>query len=456
MKSFVSVSESRWFRGLLAPAILLAGLSLLVVTGCEEDPTGPSNADVEAARTLIDEGFVLLAAAFENVDPESTTPADFLTPKAKFEDALELDPDNNDARVGLALCEIGLLTQNQTLLAAIGDIIPMGPFGKATPGSSAPGFRRALGDITEPGGDTLSPGGWLTWMQGRMTKVVQEGPAPDLEPLQNAVETIIIPVVDAVIALLAVVEADVTWTFILSPTLQGFEDLDGDLEIDVTDILLIDAFMQVLKSQLHFFVSYNLNLPDYADETAYRAALNQTDGTFLALRTNGAANMGNVRTSLLAAITKMELFGVSLALETDDQTDDLIKIDPTGDDGPNPEDLVEIAADLADLKLALNGPHDVDDVDFDGDGTDDVLSVDLSSIFTSPIQDLKQLLPPYSWNSQYTYFLWDGYLEQDLSQWIFPDPTMGGIFPGLTTDAAFKAFFGIPTDMWLSPGPFFF
>lgn len=460
MKSFASVSESRWFRGLLAPAILLAGLSLLVVTGCEDDPTGPDNdnEDIEAARTLIDEGFVLLAAAFENVDPQSETPADFLTPKAKFEDALELDPDNNDARLGLVLCEIGLLTQNQTLLAAIGGIIPMGPFGKAAPGSSAPGFRRALGDITEPGGDLLSPGGWLTWMQGRMTKVMQEGPAPDLEPLQNAVETIIIPVVDAVIALLVVVEADVTWTFMLSPTLQGFEDLEGDLEIDVTDILLIDAFMQVLKSQLHFFVSYNLNLPDFEDETSVIAALNQTDGPFLALRTNGAANMGSVRTSLLAAITKMKLFGVSLALETDDQTDDLIKIDPTGDEGPNPEDLVEIAEDLDDLEKILNGPHDVEDVDFNGDGTVDaldVLTVDLSSFFTSPIQDFKQILPPYTWNSQYMTFLWDGWPE-DISLWVFPTPIMGGIFPGLTTDTAFKAFFSIPTEYWLSPGPFFF
>jgi len=456
MKSLTSVSDSRRIRGLLAPAILLSALSLLVITGCEEDPTGPSNADIEAAQTLIDEGFVLLATAFGNVDPESTTPADFLTPKAKFTDALELDTDNQDARVGLALCEIGLLSQNATLLAAIGGIIPMGPLSSVVSGDPSPGFRRALGNIAGPEDDILSPGGWLTWMQGRMTKVVQEGPAPDLEPLQTAVETVIIPVVDTVIALLAVVETDVTWTKVLTPQMQGFEDLEGQLEIDVTDILMVDAFMQVLKSQLHFFVSYNLNFPDFQSEASVVAALNQTDGTFLALRTNGTTNMGSVRTSLLAAITKMELFGLNLTLETDDQTDDLIKIDPTGGDGPNAEDLIEIATRLTELKSILNGPSDVDDVDFDGDGSPDVLSVDLSSIFTSPIQDLKQLLPPYSWDAEYKAFFWNGYMTQDLSLFVFPDPTMGGILPGLTTDAGFKAFFGIPTDYWITPGPFFF
>ncbi|MFC1627712.1 hypothetical protein ACFL3H_01195 [Gemmatimonadota bacterium] len=455
MKPFNKVNRPRLFRGLLAPALLLAGLSLLFITGCEKDPAGPSNADIEAAKTLIDEGFVLLATAFENVDPSSQTPADFLTPKGKFEDALEFDSDNQDARVGLALCEIGLLTQDATLLAAIGGIIPLAPFGKAVSGDSPPGFRRALGDITGPGEDILSPGGWLTWMQDRMTKVVQEGPAPDLEPLQTAVETVIIPVVDAVIALLAVVETDVTWTKVLTPQMQGFEDLEGQLEIDVTDILMVDAFMQVLKSQLHFFVSYNLNFPDFQSETSVVAALNQTDGTFLALRTNGTTNMGSVRTSLLAAITKMRLFGLNLSAESDDQTDDLIKIDPTGGDGPNAEDLIEIATRLTELESILNGPSDVDDVDFDGDGSPDVLSVDLSSIFTTPIQDLKQLLPPYSWNAQYTTFLWNGWPE-DISQFVFPDPTMGGILPGLTTDAGLKAFFGIPTDYWITPGPFFF
>jgi len=456
MNSFPSLSRSRWFRSLLAPALLLAGLSLLVITGCEEDPTGPSNADIEAAQTLIDEGFGLLVMAFENIDPSSETPADFTTPKAKFEDALELDPNNHDASVGLALCEIGLLSQDATLLAAIGEIVPVTPIGRAVSGAPSPGFRRALGNITDSGTGILTPTGWLTWMQGRMTKIVQGDPAIDLDPLQSAVETVILPTVDAVIALLGAVESDATWTLLLTPQMQGFEDLDGQLEIDVTDIFLVDSTMHALKAMLHFFVSYNLNIPDTMVEAEVLAAFNQTDGTFLSLRTSGATNMGSVRTSLLAAIMKLGLFAASLEAEsldpTDDQSDDLIKL---GTDGPTEEELDEIAANLLDLSLALNGDFDVTDVDFDMDGMPDVLTVNLSTIFTAPVQDLKQLLPPYSWGSEDQFFFWDGYLEQDPSQFVFPDPTMGGIFPDFTTDAEFKAFFGMPTDMWLLPGPFF-
>ncbi|MFC1545546.1 hypothetical protein ACFL44_02530 [Gemmatimonadota bacterium] len=379
-------------------------------------------------------------------------PPDFLTPKSKFEDALELDPNNHDASLGLALCEIGLLSQDATLAAAIGGIITVVPFGKAVPGASAPGLLRGLGDIEDQDSDLLTPGGWLTWMQGRMGKIMQSDPMLDLEPLQSAIETIILPVVDTVILLLNAVESDVTWTLVLTPQMQGFQNLDGQLEIDVTDIYLVDGAMQTLKAMLNFFVSYNLNIPDLASETEVVAAFNQTDGTFLSLRTNGATHMGNTRLALMAAIAKMNQFSTSLEAEIDDQTDDLIKL---GDDGPSEEQLAEIEAGLVDLILALNGDRVITE-DFDEDGVDDVLTVNLSSIFTSPVQNLKHLMPPYSWESEGQVFLWNGYLARDLSQWVFPDPTMGGIFPDFTTDAELKAFFHIPTDTWVSPGPFFF
>jgi hypothetical protein len=449
MKSITTQPGFRWSRGLFLPALLLAGLSLMVVTGCEEEPSGPDESDIEAAEALVEEGFALLAVAFENVDPSSETPADFNTPKQKFEDALELDPENDDARLGLVLCEMGLMTQDPTLLAALGDVLGMfQPLGRAVVEPQGSGFHRALTDIGGTDTDLLTPGAWLTWMQGRMAKVVQEGPPPDFGPLQDAVETSFLPVVDAVIALLAAIESDPDWNLVLSAEMQGFENMQGQLEIDVTDILMIDTLMHLLKAQLHFFVSYNLNAPDFADTTAVKAALNQTDGTFLTLRTNGATHMGATDLTLIAAIAKMGAFATSLESETDDQSDDLIKTD-----GMSAEEQAELEAKLTDMLLALSGPRIVDDVDFDGDGIPDPLTVNLANFFNTPPADLKQLLPPYHWNSPYEVFLWNGWPE-DLSQWVFPDPTMSGLFPALTSDEEFKAFFNIPTDRWVSPGPF--
>lgn len=446
----VSPTTSKVLRRLtvfLGHGILIFALSSLFLSGCEKESSGPSDNDIQLAQELVDEGMTLLATAFDNFEPGSTTPADFDTPKQKFEEALDLDPNNNDARVGLALCEIGILAQDEDLLAALGEIVPIGPFGKARPGGDQ-GFRRVMGGSAESLPEQLTAGGWMTWMQGRMTKVVQDGPPPDLGPLQDVIEAAVLPVVDAVIDLFETIEADSEWELILTPDMTGMEE--GQLEIDVTDIYFLDGLMHALKAQLHFLVSYNMNVPDIADTTATKAALNQTDGTLGVLRTNGSTHMANVRGSLLDAISKMNNFQISLAGEEADQTYDLIKLDPTGDEGPSQEDLDEIADNLGILLLALSAPYTVT-ADFDNDGLDEDLRVDLSSFFTSPVNDLKQLLPPYEWNSMYMAFLWEGY-PGNFALFVFPDPTMGGFLPDLTTDSAFKTFFNI-TD-FPAPGPF--
>ena len=86
--------------------------------------------------------------------------------------------------------------------------------------------------------------------------------------------------------------------------------------------------------------------------------------------------------------------------------------------------------------------------------TVDPLTVNLSSFFTSPVADLKQLLPAYSWVSDYQMFVWDSYMAQDYGLWVFPDPTLGGLFPALTSDEEFKAFFNIPSDWYDLGTPF--
>jgi len=416
----------------------------MIISGCEESTSPEDETDAEAAQQLVDEGFQLLAAAFKSDVP------DFSAPKAKFEQAKELDPNNMDANAGLAICEIALLSQNPQVLAAIGGVVPTGGFGKRAAGEAV-GLRRVLSGTPRPGSQLLSPGGWLEWMRGRMAKVVQGQPL-DLGPVQDAAEQVIIPVLDVVIALLASIEAQEGWQLVLTPELTGMEE--GQLEIDVTDIYMLDGLVHALKAQLHFFVSYNLDVPELtgteADTTVMKALLNQQDGTFLALRTIGATNLGLTRTTLLAAIGKMDLFQESLTNETDDQTYDLIKIDPYGG-GPTQAELEEVAAALEQLFEALIGDSVVEG-DFDGDGDVENLTVNFASFFTNPASDPKQLLPPYHWNSLYQTFFWDGWLEEDFSQFIFPDPTFGGIFPDLTTDQAFKAFFGI--DWFPSAGPF--
>jgi hypothetical protein len=423
----------------------VAALALLLgVTACTTSPSGPSDEDRQQAQTLANEGFTLLIAALNTETPNTTT---LNQAKAKFEDALEFDEENGDANVGLALTEFALAALSPEVLALIGETPALGIGRPAA--ISGHGLSRLLAVDPAPTGSLLSAAGTLGWFRTMLTKPAQTG--PDLEAIQTVLEQVILPALNRVVELFAVVEGLDDWSLVLTPAQTGMEE--GNLEIDQTDIYAVDVEVHAFKAMIHMLVAYNMNFPDLMDTTAVKAAFNQATGTFMKLRTNGAANMTSARTSLLEGIARANSFMSSLQGETDPQADDLIKIDPTGDQGPSSGDLAEISTRLAGLYLTLNGPQDVTE-DFDDDGVDETLSVDLSVLFTNPIPDLKALQPPYSWDSEYEMFFWDGYLEEDFSQFVFPSPTMHGLFPGLTTDTAFKAFFNITE--FLGPGPFYF
>ncbi len=423
----------------------VAALALLLnVTACSTSPSGPSNEDRQQAQTLANEGFTLLITALNAETPNATI---LNQAKAKFEDALELDPENGDANVGLALTEFVLTAFDPAVAALIGEIPVLGIGRPAV--LAGHGLGRVLAFDPTSSGSLLSVTGTLEWFRTMTTKPAQTG--PDLEAIQTVLETVVLPVLGRVADLFEVVEGLDSWSLVLTPAQTGM--VEGNLEIDQTDIYAVDIEVHALKAMIHMLVAYNMTIPDIMDTTAVKAAFNQATGTFMKLRTNGAANMQSARTTLLEAITLANSFMTSLQAETDNQADDLIKIDPTGKDGPTVADLTEIGTHLFDLSAALNGAQDITE-DFDDDGVDETLSVNFKVLFTNPIPDLKALMPPYSWDSEYQMFFWDGYMEEDFSQFEFPDPTMHGVFPGLTTDAAFKAFFGITE--FAGPGPFYF
>ncbi|MGH7740878.1 MAG: hypothetical protein ACRENS_02525, partial [Candidatus Eiseniibacteriota bacterium] len=98
--------------------------------------------------------------------------------------------------------------------------------------------------------------------------------------------------------------------------------------------------------------------------------------------------------SLIAASVDVDSTINSLLAETDDQSDDVIKI------SPDPVARAQLASkhdQLTKFRLAMNGPYNsVGDWDQDAGTPSTPLTVDVSRFFTHPVQDWKALMPSYT------------------------------------------------------------
>ena len=394
---------------------------------------------------LAQEGMLLLSQTMQSEAP------DFGPARAKFEEALAKDANQPEAHLGMAIVIIGEMGQDAQIQALLGEF-PVGLYRSMTP-SRPVGLARVFEEpAVQSGTRLLTTKGLLDYFYGGMMRVAQEGPGP-IGQMQNLAQQVVLPIITLATNHLNQVDSRVGWSLTLTPAMTGNSTT---LIVDRTDIFALNGLMHALKAMMHMFVAYDLDLPMNAETyeeslAAQVAAFDQAEGTLMKLRSGGAANLTSAHTTLLAAIQKIFDFRISLLAETGDQSNHLIKIDPTGEEGPTADGLQEIAEELGEIAYALNNQVDLVD-DFSGDGIEQTLKLDIKRLFTHPIADFKQAMPPYEWDGEYEMFFWAGYMEADFTQFVIPTPTMNGVFPELTTSDLFKTFFGI--DGFPDPGPF--
>lgn len=254
-----------------------------------------------------------------------------------------------------------------------------------------------------------------------MARVSANNP-PLASEVQKVITDKVIPALDYAIARLEVVESDPTYVFVVTPKMQG--DFDADpRELDMTEIRAFHSSLLILRATMRMVTAYDFDIADYS-AAGVAVALNP-GSTFFTLKPQHQLSMA--RTDLIGAVDQLLAAADFLENETDDQDDDIIKIDPEDID----EFLEDLRRVLNDVKSTMDG---VRTFDFDHDSVD----VNVKAFFDNPIQDAKAKMPPYQvsvvQNSCGTE------LFQKFSGTVFPDPTFNGILPGMTNERLYDLF----------------
>ena len=364
---------------------------VLAVTGCgkskSSNPLNPAAA--EAAAQAGD-------AALAN--------GDYVTADARYQDALTKDPNNGHANLGAAITGLAMLQADagvDSLLTFIGNTPIPAPAARA----AAPNRLLArMGISPRMSYDPISNGRGLAKLLLRTTsdpilaswyqRLVKNRIMPRLQYVENRMNTI---------------ELNPAFTYFIPTEISG---ASMPLEVDLGEVLAIDAMVNSLQGVLGVLVAYNFDaLPD-----ATPAEL-LAPGPFAALNTDGAVQLAAARANLLLAKTRLGAMETFIGAEADAQGDDVIPANALAE----PE-FLDLKDGYAQMQAALTG---VVSVNVDAYDTS-VIPVDLNLgvFFTDPISDWKAFVPTHTFDG----VTGDVIVTDPID---FPDPTFNGIFPGM-------------------------
>ena len=337
----------------------------------------------------------------------------FTRARQLFEAVLALEPDNEPATFGAAVAMLGELE---------GD----------------PAVRAVLD-------------AWDAWNgTGQDLESVFKGAGPfppTVAAQQIALRDVVLPVLQAVLPLIASID-DPAFAFPFTQAMQG-PDLDTglDLEIDLTDVTALQSGLELAIGAIEVALAYQGTPSPYGPAGVDAAmAIASTFGTLAA---DGAARLSRARTNFQTAVT---LLGDALALlkaETDAQNDDVFKYSNglAGGQWDQLEDTLGVT-DVADMQSVLTdfagilaGPEPITVSEVGRMGLTNLI-IDGAQFFTSPIANLKTLLPAYT--TQAGRLRWDAVA---FDQWVIPDPTLNGVLPGIPDTDSLDVLFDL-VGLW--------
>ena len=384
--------------------LVVIGAIALVLVGCSKDNSADSAA---TAEELFTEGLTYLEDSIGDANMEEPPwewDVDTEEANGYFEDALDVDPDHCGALLMAAITRLAMVFRDPDLVDIIESVMP------------------------EEGRGSGSPVEFLsrTFTKRELLAVVGRFAASGREnlpfsELQDFIEDEVLPALEYADGNLTQFEDQDCVVLLQFEVEESRETIE--IEIDVTDVLLVHAALDALQFAFYITVSYNVDVEDGQDFDE----LIDEDPDFLSLRS------GEHMLSAFDELAEMELHldncGSSLAGETDPQDNDVFT--DTDDEGWVPmgdgfaETLGDIAEDMEDaLQSGLNF-NPWEDTGEPGAPDIDIL-IDLEELFTNPLDPITYYFPAHTWLDSMSM-----YVTEPID---FPDPTFSDVTPGMTNE----------------------
>jgi len=411
------------FNRSILPFVALVAMTLL--WGCKDESTGPgigTGGDISDAYKELESQMYLMATSSIK-SPGDLDQISFSKANQLYKDATSAFPNNASANFGAGLSEILMIYADPNVNAMVKrwDSVSLGK-------SSSSSFLKF--GIPSGTKDMAVP---TQALASNMAKIVQAAVVnpPLIGEMQDLLRDHIIPHIDYALARFAVVESDAKFEFKISGKMQGDLNLDS-LMLDNTEVYIMDGALLGLKAMVEQFLVYRFDLPAYTTQAEVQA-LQPNNTTFFYLASDGVARGKSVLTDITGMIGKFKSAINYLKSETDDQSDDIIKIGQSGARSVRAEDLDTALVYLDKALNYISTPQSVTLTNADIDGNDYTIQVNIAQLYNNPPQNPKTAwFPAYSVDTSSSgkiLWHWQG---QDYASFNFPDPTFSGLFPGMT------------------------
>jgi hypothetical protein len=390
------------------------------VTNPTKDPTKSKEKSAQAYSMIENEFYKWVNGSYNS--PSDFDQLNFASAAATYKEALALDPENMDAQFGAAITEILTAYADpdiNSLIKQMDSVMSGDSFNKML---TSPGIASQTEQMVLP----LAPAAVNVFA---MHKLALTDP-PLISKIQQVLRDKFLPRLEYASSRLAAIEANPAFKFTISGKMQGDPQMES-VSIYPTEVFLMNAGLHGIRFGLEMFLIYKFELTDYSQSSLLNA-LQQNNQSFFVLASDGLQRAANCKTNLQGMVTKLK--GAINALETisGNKSDAIIKL---GNNGIKQADLDTVKTYLNKFETAITQDVSITIDDADTDGNTYTIKVNIGNFFNNPAQNPKAAyLPPYTVEPEGEKGIHFRFNAETYADFNFPDPTMSGMFPGMTNE----------------------